>query len=238
MLDLHVDASEFITGYEVVPGQPAIVHHVIVELVDTNATAMDGSGRSNADVMRALDDASPDRDGWPCFTGAGEGVQIEGTPVVWAPGQGVLQYPDDSGVLLRPGRVLVAQVHYNLVDPKTRDLPDQTVIRLQRTTSVSQLGMFVVIDPLLESLSYEAPVTLPPRDGAAQFAWERTGADMLIDEGLTLQLRGVMPHMHGLGRKYRLTHQADSMSEIAESHGAAAASWARGCAAAAPARVS
>jgi mono/diheme cytochrome c family protein len=208
-LELGVDGQEFITGYEVVPGRAEIVHHLIGELVDTNALAMDGSGRSNAEVMRALDDASPEREGWPCFTGAGDGVLIEATPVVWAPGQGVVEYPEDSGVLLRPGRVLIAQVHYNLVDPKTRGLSVQTTIRLQRTAHVGNLGMFVVIDPLLESLASASPITLPPLDAAAQFAWERSGADMYIDESATLQLRGVMPHMHGLGRKYRLTHHAD-----------------------------
>jgi hypothetical protein len=205
-LELPRTESSFITGYEVVPGRPEIIHHVLLMLVDPDAAAEgDGqAGRTNLEQLRALDADSPDRDGWPCFGAAGDGVAVEAFPVVWAPGQGVVRYPNQSGVPLSTRHKLIAQVHYNLADPNNRGKSDQTQIRLQIAATVQNIGNFVLEDPLLSSLRAEPPVTLPAGQTSTTYTWHETMADLGIGARTGVQLYGVMPHMHQLGHKYQM----------------------------------
>src|SRR6188768_2130351 len=89
-LESGVSAEQFITGYDVVPGNAEIVHHVLAFIVDPNAkTELSGEpGLSNGELMARLDAETPNRDGWSCFGMAGDGVSVDAAPVVWAPGQG------------------------------------------------------------------------------------------------------------------------------------------------------
>ena len=193
----------FITGYEVIPGRAELVHHVVVDLLDPAAPAEDGSGRSNAQLLHALDAASPDRAGWPCYGSVGDGLAVESSPIVWAPGQGVVSYPDGSGVPLARGHLVVAQVHYNLEDASLRGASDQTVLRLRLAPRVENVGLFLLLDPLLDSRESATPISLAAGQAATTYTWSLSGADLEIPEDTQLQLRGVMPHMHARGRKYR-----------------------------------
>ena len=95
VMDWPHTGDGFLTGYEVSPGDAAIVHHVIGFVVDP--AAMGDGGRTNAAIMQDLQAQSPDRIGWPCFGGAGDGVNPTGLPIAWAPGQGVVTFPDGHG---------------------------------------------------------------------------------------------------------------------------------------------
>jgi Copper type II ascorbate-dependent monooxygenase, C-terminal domain len=205
-LDAPAGPMQFITGYEVLPGSPEIVHHVIATLVDPSAPARvaEDPTRTNLEQMRALDAESPDRDGWPCFGGAGQGIRTEAEPVAWGPGQGIVRFPDDSGVALRPEHKVVIQIHYNLADPQYIGMEDQTTVRLQTAASVERIGRFVLPDPLLESLRAETPDTLPPAERSHVYSWTRSGKELGLASGEQVRLFGVAPHMHELGRKYRM----------------------------------
>ena len=61
-----MEQDHYLTGYEVLPGNEAIVHHVIGVIVNPNRRSR-VEGLSNAEQMQAMDDESPDREGWPCF---------------------------------------------------------------------------------------------------------------------------------------------------------------------------
>ena len=108
-LDSGVDAPGFITGDQVTPGNPEIIHHVLAFIVDPSAkTELSGEPNlTNAQLMDCLDAESPDRDGWPCFGMAGDGVGVNAVPVVWAPGQGPVEFPVKSGVPLTPSDKIV-----------------------------------------------------------------------------------------------------------------------------------
>jgi hypothetical protein len=96
LFELGAERQRFITGFEVLPGTSGVVHHVLGMLVDPYAPAASGTG-TNLDQLLALKASSPERDGWPCFGMAGEGVAVEGFPVVWAAGQPSVEYPEQSG---------------------------------------------------------------------------------------------------------------------------------------------
>lgn len=207
LFDSKVDANSFITGYEVLPGVPEVVHHVVLSVVDL-AGPSEMPGVTNAQVIDSLDKQTPDVPGWPCYGLAGEGVAISSVPVVWAPGQGVVRYPGNSGVMLAPAAKVVVQVHYNLADPAQRGKPDQTRVRLALASRVDNIGIFQLPDGLLESLFREKPDQLPPGLASVPYTFKRSLRELGLAEIPGLKLAGVMPHMHQRGVKYHLRVKA------------------------------
>jgi hypothetical protein len=203
MVDTNLTKDQFITGSDVVPGQPEIVHHVLAIIVDPNKVTR--SGKSNAQIIQALDASDPDRVGWPCFGGAGEGVEDEATPVVWAPGQGPVTFPDNMGVRQRPTDRLVIQIHYNLASERHRGLMDSTTLRLRYADKVERPLLFLLPDGFLETLfTKPEPDTLPPGKSAVSYTWSRALSPMAPEMVPPLELVAVMPHMHERGRQSEL----------------------------------
>jgi hypothetical protein len=208
VLDAGVSTDSFITGYEVVPGAPEIVHHVLLMLVDPAAPAEDAALGTNGEAMAKLDADSPDRAGWECYSGAGPGVAVESNPVVWAPGQGVVEYPNASGVPISPRHKVVVQMHYNLME--RHGIRDASTVKLRIVDQVENVGLFLLLDPLLGSLDEGEPDTLAPGMKSVKYTWRQNMAELGADQLPGLALYGVMPHMHELGHKYRMTvHQGD-----------------------------
>jgi hypothetical protein len=194
---------QFMTGYEVVPGNPAMIHHVLLLQVDPTKVLADG--RTNADVMRALHDASPEQDGWPCYGLAGEGVDVAGVPVTWAPGMGVVRFPQGTGVAMSPKLQLVMQVHYNLARPELARRPDVTRIRLELAGAVERPGFFDDQDEFLGTLRSPTPASLPAGLQRAEYSWELGYDEALAATGAPyLDVYGIFPHMHGTGRTQRV----------------------------------
>ncbi len=155
MLDSNIKQSGFVNGYEVLPGAPEIVHHVLAMLVDPAAMAEGETGRTNLEQMMMLDAESPERVGWPCYGGAGEAVNALAVPVVWAPGQGVVEYPHQSGVPIAPDHKVVIQIHYNLAEVHGHE--DHTTVKLRIVPKVEKVGFFAMPDPFLDSLGAASP---------------------------------------------------------------------------------
>jgi hypothetical protein len=161
------------------------------------------------DVMRAMDEASPDRLGWPCYGLAGDDVLVDSVPATWAPGMGPVPYPDQTGVRLPAGRVLVVQVHYNLVDESVRGQSDSTLARLRVADEVEREGLFALPDLLIGSGD-----TLAPGQESLPYTWELGFDDVLASFGVDhLDVYGVFPHMHDLGQRYRLEF-VDSAGDV------------------------
>lgn len=207
-LDPAITTPMFATGYQVEPGTPSIVHHVLAFVVDPVAAASDGSGLTNQQQIDALHATSPERDGWPCFGMAGTAVSVKSVPVSWAPGQNVVTYPGDSGILIKPTDRLVLQVHYNLADTQSRGKTDRTVVNLRLAAQVENIGVFALPDPFLRSLgNADGPVTLEPGQASTEYTWQLSVAQLGFGTSIPndLQLRAVGPHMHQRGRKYRMS---------------------------------
>ena len=204
-LPTSLASERFITGYEILPGTPEIVHHVMMAIVDPDAPAhAEDAKRTNAEQVQLLDQQSPDRDGWSCFGQVGDGVEVVALPVIWAPGQGVVRFPGQSGVALSPRHKLIVQVHYNLEDHANEGKHDQTRIRLAFADHVARRGQFVTADALLDTLFKGEPASLPPGRASTTYAWSTMLRDTDLGAYPELQLYGVMPHMHQLGHKLRM----------------------------------
>ncbi|HEY7371342.1 MAG TPA: hypothetical protein VIF57_04125 [Polyangia bacterium] len=194
--------GSFLTGYAVTPGEPSIVHHVIAFVVDPQE--LGSGGQTNAAIMQALDDDSPDRLGWPCFGAAGDGVNVSGVPVTWAPGQGVVSYPDGMGVPIKTTDKLVVQIHYNLADPASAGKSDSTTIHLRFAPSVNRQLAFALPDRFLDSLNNATPDSLPPGQADTAYTWTQSAAQIGLNGVPSADLVAVMPHMHGRGLREKL----------------------------------
>lgn len=89
LLDPDLPADRYVTGFEVLPGNSTLVHHVAVFSVNPEQVVgmgPEGEPLTNAQVMENLQKAEGARTGWTCFGAAGEGVIPSGLPVTWAPG--------------------------------------------------------------------------------------------------------------------------------------------------------
>jgi Copper type II ascorbate-dependent monooxygenase, C-terminal domain len=207
LVDPGLDRDRFITGYEIIPGTPALVHHLIAFLIDPDRPGR--AGRTNGEIMSALDAADPDRPGWPCFGMAGEGIDEDALPAIWAPGQGPVTYPQSVGVLQTKSHKLVVQLHYNLSDPDTRGMSDTTTIRLRYADSVPRRAVFIAEDALLDTAFLPKPDTLPPGQKSVKRTWKRSLSGLGFGHVPHLDLLGVMPHMHerGVRKQIRLTSE-------------------------------
>ncbi|MEO7448051.1 MAG: hypothetical protein ABI336_07220, partial [Humibacillus sp.] len=164
VLDPKVTADSFVTGFDISPGQPAEVHHVILYRVPPAGAA----------AARQRDAATPG-DGWTCFGGTGldsVGSLLEDAPWVgaWAPGGHEQLLAPDIGIPLAKGSLLVLQVHYNLLRGAT---PDRTAVdlRLSRTA----------LTPL-DTMLFPAPVELPCRAGHTEPLCNRDAAVRDVQE--------------------------------------------------------
>jgi hypothetical protein len=206
LLDAGLTRDRYITAYEVLPGTPAIVHHVIGFLVDPDKVTR--KGKTNAELIQALDGADPERVGWSCFGGAGEGIEEDASPIFWAPGSGPVYYPDDMGVKQRPTDKLVVQVHYNLADPGAAGQTDTTTVKVRYADSVSRPAFFLAPDGFLETLfTQKQPDVLLPRMAAVSYTWKKSLAQMGLGMSPPLEVVAVGPHMHQRGRRSELRFQ-------------------------------
>ena len=120
LLDPKQARDSFVTSARIEPGQPRVVHHVILFRVPAPQVA----------EAQQLDnrDAGP---GWSCFGGtglpAGDGAGIVDSLnnanwiAAWAPGWGGNRLPEGTGVSLPAGSRIVMQVHYNLLNGRAPD---------------------------------------------------------------------------------------------------------------------
>ena len=235
LLDPQLQHDAWLTGTNVLPGNPDVVHHVILFRVPPDQVA-------RAESM----DAATTGQGWTCFGGTGlDPVEsLDDAPWLgaWAPGGAETVHQAGYGVRLDKGSRIVMQVHYNLLAGTDEDV------------SATQLRLAPINRRLteLKTMLLPAPVELPcrpahddgalcDRDAAVADVRERFGQAGATADGLyflcggrprpgnvqsctrTLSepatLRGVAGHMHLLGRSIRIevnpgTDRAETVLDI------------------------
>ena len=183
VLDPGVAEDAYLTAYQIIPGEPRIVHHVILYALN-NQEAEDEA------LARDLDDADP---GYGCFGGPGVSFGNVRFLAGWAPGTGITRYPEGTGIRVKARHKMVMQVHYNLVEGA---LPDRTAIEFELAESVASVAEVL---PLV-NLEF----VLPP--GQANAVAEN---EILVEDTAT-QILGVYPHMHTRGVDMRVERARSS----------------------------
>jgi len=185
IVDPGVATDKFLTGFEVRPGEPAIVHHILLFQLDT----------ADAETTAANLDGQSPGPGYTCFGGAGAAATLLG---VWAPGMRVAGYPANTGLPVKGGRKMLIQIHYhNHGEP----LSDLTAVDLRLETTVA--------NPSFLFLMPATNLSLPP--GLASVA--TTNAVTLPGFLPQYNVWGVYPHMHTLGRTLRLEAEHAGISQ-------------------------
>ncbi len=147
LLDPKITTKSVVTGINVLPGNPEVVHHVILFRVPPDK------------VARAQEqDRLKTGEGWTCFGGTGvdsQGGTLDDAPWLggWAPGGGERVQAADLGLPLAPGSQIIMQVHYNLL---AGNGPDQSAAKLR---VAADDGTRKTLDTML----LPAPVELPCR---------------------------------------------------------------------------
>lgn len=154
LVDPHLTSDTFVTGAEVIPGQPAIVHHAILFRVAPSQVA----------AAKTHDAVTPGR-GWTCFGNSAVPVgdaaasavnALDSAPwlAAWAPGGGESVFGRGTGIRLAAASQIVLQVHYNLLAIDQATGPDDTQVRLRLAPGSAPLQA-------LHTMLLAAPVELP-----------------------------------------------------------------------------
>jgi hypothetical protein len=217
LLDPELAKKIYLTGTSVQPGNPDVVHHVILFSVPPNKVS----------EAQALDDAAPG-EGWTCFGGSGlrdESFGLDSAPWLgaWAPGGKESMSAPGFGKPLAPGSRIVMQVHYNLLAGSSPDTSATVLRYLPGTAHVTPLETMLLPAPVeMPCRAKYADGPLCDRDasiadviqrfggagntnnalyflcGGQPVASNTTSCDRNIVEPTTI--RGVAGHMHLLGR--------------------------------------
>jgi mono/diheme cytochrome c family protein len=183
-------ADKYISAFEAVPGNPAIVHHVLVYSDTTGACA-------------ALQTASTTKPGYPYFGGvdpAGAATMIGG----WVPGTEPMSYPTGFGVRIPKHADIVIQVHY---PAGTALQKDSTEIHFFFTTAPVVRNVY--IEPVLyHGYNIDRPLSIAANTTTSFYEKQPMPFD--------LTLISVAPHMHLIGQNINsfVVHPAGDTDQI------------------------
>jgi hypothetical protein len=197
LADLGATGPGVATGFEVTPGNRAIVHHVIVGLF---------AGADRA-ALQALDDETPDRAGWPCVGGLtpqdGSIKQIASLGS-WVPGVSAVAYPAGTGTPIQAGELAVIQVHYNLLGGHD---PDRTKVEVALAPAATAASLIRLGGISLIRHNLSIPINEPAAvntQSATVNQWRALRGGQPFPSGKAYIL-GAGGHMHLVGKKITVT---------------------------------
>lgn len=170
-------STVYVNAVEVIPGNSAIVHHVILYYDPTNYPI-------------TLDQNSPG----PGFVSYGvgplnsSGIWLGG----WAPGQRVVNFPSNMGFKIPANANFVIEVHYA---PGSQGMSDSTKVNLKYTPTTTGIRE-AYMQPFLDygSTMTDGPLSIPA-NVVKTFHHQRNVPS-------TISLLGLFPHMHKVGSAY------------------------------------
>ncbi|HRO43114.1 MAG TPA: T9SS type A sorting domain-containing protein [Flavipsychrobacter sp.] len=170
-----LNVQKFITGFEAIPGNRSIVHHVLV-YADTTGTCA------------SLDNNDPGP-GYTSFGGVGtnKAILLGG----WVPGTDPLIFPNGFGVPLPPNADIVIQIHY---PAGTQGMVDSTEVHFFFSAATNVRSVFIA--PVLNHQInlQNGPLSIPANQ-------TKTFVEHFsVPSFPHFSLLGIAPHMHLIGR--------------------------------------
>lgn len=184
-----LSVDQFITAFECIPGNSAIVHHVLIyQDISNNCYNLDAA------------DPGP---GYTNFGGVGSNTaKLIGT---WVPGSRPAFWPNGMGVKIKANANIILQIHY----PKgTAGQMDSTHVNIKLTTSTLRE---ISISPLLNHVVSitNGPLYIPANTTRTFYS--------KYSVPIAASLIGIGPHMHLIGKKIKsfgVTLQNDTIPLI------------------------
>jgi hypothetical protein len=177
VVDPQIATDKFLTAFEVKPGVPSEVHHMI--LFQPNSE----QAEANAEAL----DAQEEGPGYTCFGDARVNADFF---AVWAPGSNVQKLPAGTGAKINAGRKLIMQIHYNTLAGAA---PDRTAIDLTLEDSVPLEAFNIILGNF--------DLLLQPGQSAAVSEGEISFAELPFP----VRVHSIAPHMHTLGKKMKVS---------------------------------
>ena len=201
VIDWTLEESKYITGFNAVPGNLSVVHHIAAFLVRPDGLL----GDSVFEQVAEWDAADPEP-GYPCFGGpAGPGAtnQIPIEQIAqWVPGSQGWDFPNGTGIQVDPGSQVILQLHY-YAGSGINNTTDQTSLDFALADNVQSLAAYA---PYLNGVWPVAGMDIPA--GESEIEHEMQGDPRgffgLLNPNLELDngfmIHSMMLHMHRLGR--------------------------------------
>jgi hypothetical protein len=194
VMEWPYEEGVWVTGYELLPGNTEVVHHVIPFIISPD----------NAADYRALD-AADEAEGYGCYGSPGGSLTAltESRWLgAWAPGSGASTTPEGTGLYVEAGSLVILQMHYyvDTADPQ----PDLTALNLRiETDPQGWADVQPWTNPIwLAGVGMEIPAN---STGVTHtFAYTAEG---------TFAIQSAMLHMHTLGVAGRLVVAHEDGSE-------------------------
>lgn len=192
---------KYMTGYQVVPDNRAIVHHVILFNADADT----------AQQLRELDEAEPGP-GYSCLGGVGAPADWIGS---WAPGADGRAMPEGTGIAIEPGSMMVMQVHYNTLGATAS--PDQTSMEIELADEVERPAATLPFTNV-QWVTGGSPMTIPAGEPEVTHSFELPVsnpflrsrlADIGVGAGDSFLVHSSGLHMHYLGTSASLSVARD-----------------------------
>jgi hypothetical protein len=186
VLDPKLDKDSFVNGVFVVPGDGAVVHHVLV------FTDPDRSSLSLADDSMSYD----------CFGGAR--VTNSELLTAWTPGGVPLEYPSSIAAPVKAGSLLVMQVHYH-PHSATDVATDSTRLQLRLSDTAPEYNAVTALIGNFSKLAATGDGLLPgPDDPASGPAFiipanAKAHTETMQFTFRNLKAGGVAPRLYAVG---------------------------------------
>ena len=206
-IEWPLDAPTFVTNVDILPGEKEVVHHVIVSVAEPeDAHHYYAAGGQDG------------RPGWYCLGAGG----VSGAPLPrqiggWVPGAGREATPEGTGIEVRPGSVVVLQMHYNTLVAEPR--PDLSTVLVDTADSVERRAHgFLLTNP---QWLREGGMPIPAGDPEVTHSWAVPtnalasifGAEAGVELGDAWVMHQGFLHMHNLGVRGRTTLRRTDGSE-------------------------
>src|SRR5262245_48593484 len=187
VLDPQTTADRWITGWQVKPGAPTVVHHAVLSTLAADLTA---AARRNGQIGTSFACGG---------TGALPGSKMIGA---WAPGGQPYDTGSDVGFLLAAGEGIILQIHYH---PAGQTATDATTIDLRLQDQAPAHAYFLKGfgnahgAPFLQPGPYDPPTgpifEIPPNVADGMETMKLTVPATLPD----MSVMTAFPHMHYVG---------------------------------------
>jgi hypothetical protein len=192
--------TRYITGFNVMPGDTEVVHHVILFRADPDEAAYYQNRDDN--------EAGP---GYTCFgTADGDAMMISG----WVPGSMAREVPAGTGIEMQPGSLVIMQVHYNTNEKEPEEVSDQTTFEVMLDDVVDKPAY---VARFLNPLWVDGSMRIPANDSFVQktFTYDVTGVMSLAGIGLPndspFLIYSANVHMHLRGKSAHLEVRHDKI---------------------------
>ena len=219
IIDWPYDSDKYVTGFQAEPGNTRIAHHLVahmigpesVDLLKTLSEEEEGQGHQcfGGALPDRIDDDEVERQVEERFPGGWEKLVNDSYWLShWAPGMYGIDFPKDTGILMRPGSAVVVQMHYfsafapgesdnnTIMHFKVADSVEKPSVNhpLTRNRWLYSKNNESMLIPPRESGTYETSVRF---DNLAGYMAAALEIDREEISGIELQSANI--HMHAFG---------------------------------------